>query len=113
MSSDHLRLEIDTALADSGKEVLDESDVMRGQIQALIGHIEGIPEAIQGGAEHKFSEAGKRLSACFNDLLDWCQDNGVNLNEANNILQQTTGDSIDAYGNAGSQIDGLSRGVNG
>lgn len=113
MSTDHLRLEVDTALADGGQEVIDESDVMRGQIQALIAHIEGIPEALQGQAQPQFSSAGNNLASCFNSLLDWCQENGMNLNEANTVLQQMNNEAVDSYGGALGQIDGLARGVNG
>lgn len=113
MATDHLRLEVDTALADGGQEVIDESDVMRGQVQALIAHIEGIPEALQGTAEPQFSAAGNNLTNCFNSLLNWCQENGMNLNEANTVMQQMNNDAFDSYSSALGQIDGLARGVNG
>lgn len=113
MVSNHLRLEVDTALADGGQEVMDESDVMRGQIQALIAHVEGIPEALQGSAQPQFSAAGNNLASCFDSLLDWCQENGVNLNEANAVLQQMNNEAFDSYSGALGQIDGLARGVNG
>ncbi|MFE1167542.1 hypothetical protein [Nocardiopsis sp. NPDC058789] len=112
MSNNQLNLQESSALGENSQATMEQSDTMRQEVQILISEIEELSKALEGPAGDKLKEGVGGLAACFNDLMNWCVRNGMNMADAHSILGQTEMDAVDLYGKEASNLDGLTRSVN-
>lgn len=105
-------LENVNSLATGGEQLGQESDGIRTQMNQLIQDMTNDADSLQGESLARFREAREQLTERFNELMTWCSQNGIKLNEGQQQFNVTDSDSSSDFSQAGSDLGGLSRPVN-
>ncbi len=108
----HVGLENVNSLALGGEQLGQESEGIRTQMNQLIQDMSNDADALQGEALARFREAREQLTERFDELMSWCSQNGIKLNEGQGQFNVTDSDSSSDFSQAGSDLGGLSRPVN-
>ena len=111
--SSHLGLTEQTSIGDGGRRLADEADIMRHQMDLLIADMEGLPRALVGSAGFSLSGAASELQQRFAELMQWCSSNGVKLGENQEAVNTAETSATELIDQAGHNLGGLSRPVNG
>ena len=69
-------------------------------------------KVLQGSALKDFQEAKQELTSRFEELMTWCSQNGIKLNEGQSQFNTTDTESSDVLGQSASDLGGLYRSVN-
>ncbi|WP_026118690.1 hypothetical protein [Nocardiopsis salina] len=98
----------------SGAEQLSlESDSIREQMSQLIDDMSEDAKVLQGSALKEFNDAKSSLTERFEELMSWCSQNGIKLNEGQGQFNAADQDSSDVLGQSAGDLGGLSRPPNG
>ncbi|RNL84373.1 hypothetical protein [Halostreptopolyspora alba] len=111
--SDHVGLTQADALSKGGEELGVESEGLYSQLNSLIQDMERDADSLQGNALAKFREARNELTNRFDELMNWCSNNGIKLNEGQQQVNWADSTSGDDFGGTGRELGGLARPVNG
>ncbi|MBB4934236.1 hypothetical protein F4561_005056 [Lipingzhangella halophila] len=111
--SDHVGLTESDALSKGGEDLGVESEGLYSQLNNLIQDLERDADSLQGGALTKFREARNELTDRFEELMTWCSNNGIKLNEGQQQVNWTDNESGDDFGGTGRELGGLARPING
>jgi hypothetical protein len=111
--SQHAGLENVNSLSTGGEQLGLESEGLRTQMNQLIDDMSNDADSLQGQALNDFRTARNSLTERFDELMTWCSQNGIKLNEGQAQFDITDNDSSDDYSQVGSDLGGLSRPVNG
>ncbi|MDS1270155.1 hypothetical protein RIF23_07595 [Lipingzhangella sp. LS1_29] len=113
MSDQHVGLTEGDALSRGGEGLGQESEGLYQQLQSLIDDIsERDGQALQGSALAKFQQARTELTHRFDELIRWCNNNGIDLNEGQRLVNTTDEASADDFGGAQTELGGLTRAIN-
>jgi len=107
--NDKLDLEYSGVLGDASQGTLDQADVMGNDLFNLIADMENIPAALRGSAGDQFSAAGTALANCFDDLLRWCSENGMNLGEGSSMVSTADTEGSEIFAQDLGTLSNLSR----
>lgn len=110
--SQHAGLENVNSLSQGGEQLGQESDGLRTQMNQLIDDMTNDADSLQGQALHDFREARGNLTERFNELMTWCSQNGIKLNEGQQQFNLTDNEASDDFSQSSSDLGGLSRPVN-
>ncbi|NYH52443.1 MULTISPECIES: hypothetical protein [Nocardiopsis] len=110
--SQHAGLENVNALSTGGENLGMESDGLRTQMNQLIQDMSNDGDSLQGQALNDFRQAREQLTERFDELMNWCSQNGIKLNEGQQQFNITDTDSAADLSQAGNDLGGLSRPVN-
>lgn len=110
--ANHVGLTEADALGKGGEELGTSSEGLYQRLNNLIQDMERDGESLQGNALAKFREARNELTQRFDELMTWCSNNGIRLNEGQREFTATDADSGDTFASAGKEAGGLSRPVN-
>ncbi|MCY9786321.1 hypothetical protein KIK06_20720 [Nocardiopsis sp. EMB25] len=110
--SNHAGLENVNALGTGGENLGQESDGLRTQMNQLIQDMSNDGDALQGQALNDFRAARNALTERFDELMTWCSQNGIKLNEGQQQFNITDQDSADDLSQAGNDLGGLARPIN-
>ncbi|MFJ9555491.1 hypothetical protein ACIRPH_16875 [Nocardiopsis sp. NPDC101807] len=108
----HVGLENVNSLSTGGEQLGQESDGLRTQMNQLIQDMVNDADSLQGQALTDFRLAREQLTERFDELMTWCSQNGIKLNEGQQEFNVTDTDSSAEYSQAGNDLGGLSRPVN-
>ncbi|MFD6099185.1 hypothetical protein ACFVWN_27580 [Nocardiopsis flavescens] len=108
----HVGIENHDALSTGGEQLGQESDNLRGQMSQLIDDMSQDANVLQGQALADFNDAKQALSERFEELMTWCGQNGIKLNEGQGQFNLTDQESSDVLGQSVSDLGGLSRPIN-
>ncbi|ASU82050.1 hypothetical protein CDO52_03975 [Nocardiopsis gilva YIM 90087] len=111
--SEHVGLTQSDALSKGGEGLGESSEGLWQQLGRLIEDMDKDSHSLQGNALQKFRQARGELTQRFDELMTWCSNNGIKLNEGQKQVNTTDTESGDDFGSAGNQLGGLSRPVNG
>ncbi|WP_026128970.1 MULTISPECIES: hypothetical protein [Nocardiopsis] len=110
--SQHAGLENVNSLSQGGEQLGQESDGLRTQMNQLINDMSNDADSLQGQALHDFREARNSLTERFDELMSWCNQNGIKLNEGQQQFNLTDSEASDDFSASGQDLGGLSRPVN-
>src|SRR3569832_1100707 len=105
-------LENQDSLGAGAEQLAQESDTLRGQMSQLIDDMSEDARVLQGSALKEFNDAKQALVDRFEELMSWCSQNGIKLNEGQTQFNTTDSESSDVLGQSASDLGGLSRPVN-
>ncbi len=108
----HVGIENHDALASGGEQLGQESDNLRSQMGQLIDDMSQDANVLQGQALKDFNDAKQALSERFEELMTWCGQNGIKLNEGQGQFNLTDQESSDVLGQSVGDLGGLSRPIN-
>jgi uncharacterized protein YukE len=100
------------AMGQGGQNLGTEAQGLRAQLQNLISDMSKDKDAIQGSALAAFQQARVELETRFDELVRWCNSNGIDLGEAQGQLNTTDQSSHDDFRSAGSQLAGIAAKMN-
>ncbi|GAA3988696.1 hypothetical protein FOF52_17250 [Thermobifida alba] len=100
------------ALGTGGQQLGIEAEGLRGQLNNLIADMENDGQSLQGSALAEFRKARSELNQRFDELIAWCNNNGIKLGEAQTQVTQTDDTSGEEFSGAGSGLGGLARPIN-
>ncbi len=112
MSSQHAGLENVNSLSQGGEQLGQESDGLRTQMNQLIDDMSSDADSIQGQALHDFREARNTLMERFDELMSWCSQNGIKLNEGQQQFNLTDDEASDDYAQSTNDLGAMARPVN-
>lgn len=101
------------ALGKGGEDLGVSSEGLYQRLNSLIQDMERDGDSLQGNALAKFRDARNELTTRFDELMTWCRNNGIKLNEGQREFTSVDSDSGDEFAAAGRQAGGLSRPING
>ncbi|MDT0328046.1 hypothetical protein [Nocardiopsis lambiniae] len=78
----------------------------------LIDDMSQDANVLQGQALADFNTAKQSLSDRFEELMTWCGQNGIKLNEGQTQFNLTDQESSDVLGQSASDLGGISRPIN-
>ncbi|MGW5875035.1 hypothetical protein ACWFMI_00580 [Nocardiopsis terrae] len=110
--SQHAGLENVNSLSQGGEQLGQESDGLRTQMNQLIDDMTNDADSLQGQALHDFREARSSLVERFNELMSWCSQNGIKLNEGQQQFNLADSEASDDFSQSGSDLGALARSVN-
>ncbi len=110
--SQHAGLENVNSLSRGGEQLGQESDGLRTQMNQLMDDMSSDADALQGQALHDFREARNSLMERFNELMTWCSQNGIKLNEGQEQFNLTDDEASGEFAQTNSALGSLSRPVN-
>lgn len=110
--ANHVGLTEADALGKGGEELGVSSEGLYQRLNNLIQDMERDGESLQGNALHKFREARNELTQRFDELMSWCRNNGIKLNEGQREVSTVDQESGDQFASAGKEAGGLSRPIN-
>lgn len=99
-------------LGSGGEQLAQESETIQRQMSQLIDDMSEDAKVLQGDALKEFNEAKRALTERFQELMSWCSQNGIKLNEGQSQFSTTDMDSSDVLGQSGADLGGLNRPVN-
>ncbi|WP_159944735.1 MULTISPECIES: hypothetical protein [unclassified Nocardiopsis] len=108
----YVGLENVNSLATGGEQLGQESDNIRTQVNQLLQDLSSSGNSLQGEALARFQEAQEELSNRFEELMTWCGQNGIKLNEGQQEFTRTDANSSDQFSAAGNDLGAMSRPVN-
>lgn len=108
----HVGIENYDALSSGGEQLGQESDNLRVQMGQLIDDMSQDANVLQGQALKDFNDAKQALAERFEELMTWCSQNGIKLNEGQSQFNLTDQESSDVLGQSASDLGGLSRPIN-
>lgn len=109
----YVGIEQSDSLGRGGEQLGQEADGIRTQLNQLIQDMTNDADSLKGDALNRFRQARGELTQRFDELMAWCANNGVKLNEGQQQFNVTDADSSDDFGQAGAQASYLSRNPNG
>ncbi|TQN30770.1 hypothetical protein FHX37_0654 [Haloactinospora alba] len=111
--AEHAGLTQSDALSKGGEGLGVETEGLYAQLNSLIQDMDKDASSLQGNALQRFREARNELTARFDELMTWCSNNGIKLNEGQKQFNWVDSESSDDFGGAGKEAGGLARPVNG
>lgn len=112
MSGDRLNLQDASAFIENSQATMEQSDDMGHAVRMLMTEIEDLGRAIKGPVGDKLKNGVEGLTECFNNLLGWCNRNGMNMSDAHQLLGHTETDALEILDKVVGNTDGLTRNVN-
>lgn len=99
-------------LSSGGEQLAQESESIQRQMSQLIDDMSEDAKVLQGEALKEFNEAKRSLTERFEELMSWCSQNGIKLNEGQSQFNTADTDSSDVLGQSATDLGGLNRPVN-
>ncbi len=108
----HVGLENVNSLSMGGEQLGQESDNIRSQVNQLLQDLSNTGDSLQGQALADFNKAQEELALRFEELMTWCSQNGIKLNEGQQEFSRTDSESSDQFSQANNDLGAMSRPVN-
>ncbi|MGW5877519.1 hypothetical protein ACWFMI_13350 [Nocardiopsis terrae] len=93
-----------TSLSQGGSRLDEQSQGLTERLRSLLDVLDQDGQALQGGALRAYREGQAELVTGFNALLGWCEKYGVNLNLGQAKINETDGDSEQAFAQAQQEL---------